>query len=76
MYKETTIRQIGNSLGVTIPKSLLERYHLENGDKVYLVETEDGLKLTANDPEFERGMELYQEGAREYRNAMRELSSR
>ena len=76
MYKETTIRQIGNSLGVTIPKSLLERYHLGNGDKVYLVETEDGLKLVANDPGFACGMELYREGAKAYRNAMRELSSR
>lgn len=74
MPKETTIRRIGNSSGLTIPKDLLDRLHLEEGDHVHLVETEEGLLLTPYDPDFEEALEAYEEGAKTYRNALRELS--
>ena len=75
MYKEVTIRRIGNSLGTTIPKKMLERHRLSQGDKVYIVETEQGLLITPYDPDFAEAMEIYEEGAKAYRNAMRELAS-
>lgn len=74
MSRETVIRTIGNSEGTIIPKDILERYHLAAGDQVHLVETEDGILLTPYDPAFAEAMEIYEEGARTYRNAMRELS--
>lgn len=74
MPKETTIRRIGNSSGLTIPKDLMERLRLAEGDRVHLVETEDGLLVTPYDPDFEDAMAAYDQGARQYRNAMRELS--
>ena len=74
MVKETTIRAIGNSAGTTIPKPLLERYHLAEGDTVHLVETEEGILITPFDPDFQEAMEIYAEGAKRYRNAMRELA--
>jgi putative addiction module antidote len=74
MTKQTTIRAIGNSAGTTIPKPMLERYHLGEGDTVHLVETEEGILITPFDPDFEESMEIYAEGARRYRNAMRELA--
>jgi len=74
MPEETTIRRIGNSSGLTIPKDLLDRQHLEEGDHVHLVETEDGLLITPYDPDFEDAMEAYEEGAKNYRNALRTLS--
>lgn len=74
MKWETTIRPIGNSEGAVIPKDLLSRYHLEAGDAVHLVETEDGILITPYDPTFERAMDIYERGARSYRNAMRELA--
>ena len=74
MTKATTIRGIGNSAGTTIPKAMLQRYHIEEGDRVHLVETEDGILITPFDPVFDEAMEIYEEGARTYRNAMRELS--
>jgi bifunctional DNA-binding transcriptional regulator/antitoxin component of YhaV-PrlF toxin-antitoxin module len=46
MSKETTIRAIGNSAGATIPKAMLERYRLAEGDRVHLVETEHGILIT------------------------------
>jgi antitoxin MazE len=74
MTRETTIRAIGNSAGATIPKSMLERYRLAEGDRVHLVETEEGILITPFDPDFARAMALYEEGAKQYRNAMRELA--
>ncbi len=74
MTKETTIRAIGNSAGTTIPKAMLERYRLAPGDRVHLVEVENGILITALDPSFAKAMKVYEEGAREYRNAMRELA--
>ncbi len=74
MPEETAIRRIGNSSGLTIPKDLLDCQHLEEGDQVHLVETEDGLLITPYDPDFEDAMEAYEGGARDYRNALRALS--
>ncbi len=74
MTRDTTIRAIGNSAGTTIPKAMLERYHLSEGDPVHLVELEDGILITPFDPDFEEALEIYEEGAKRYRNAMRELA--
>jgi antitoxin MazE len=74
MTKETTIRAIGNSAGATIPKAMLERYRLAEGDRVHLVETDEGILITPFDPAFADAMALYEEGAKRFRNAMRELA--
>jgi antitoxin MazE len=71
---QTSIRDIGNSAGITIPKALRERYRLAEGDIVHLVETDEGILITPLDPEFAEAMEIYAEGAKRYRNAMRELA--
>ncbi len=74
--RETVIRPIGNSAGVTISKETLERYDLAPGDKILLQETADGILVTAYDPVFDKVMVIYRKGAKKYRNAMRELSKR
>lgn len=74
MSKETTIRRIGNSAGLTIPKDMLDRQHLSEGDQVHIIETEHGLLITPFDPDFEDAMAIYEEGAKTYRNALRELA--
>jgi putative addiction module antidote len=75
-FKETVIRAIGNSAGVTIPKAMLDKLQLEEGDAVYLVERDGGVLLTPHDPTFEAAMEAYRHGAKKYRNALRELSDK
>ena len=74
MTRESVIRAIGNSAGTTIPKPMLERLHLAAGDAVYLVEVEGGVLVTPYDPRFKDAMAIYEEGARAYRDAMRELA--
>ena len=74
MTKDTTIRAIGNSAGTTIPKPMLERYRLGEGDRVHLIETAEGILITPYDPDFADAMAIHDEGAKRYRNAMRELA--
>lgn len=74
MSKETTIRAIGNSAGTTIPKPMLDRYRLAEGDRIHLIETDEGILITPFDPLFAEAMRVYDEGAKRYRNAMRELA--
>jgi len=74
MANTTKIRAIGNSQGVTLPKALLERYNLKEGDSVTTIETQNGILLTAQNDNFDLMMAAYRRGAAKYRNAMRELA--
>ncbi len=74
MIYESSIRAIGNSQGTTIPKTALERLRVREGDRVYLVETPDGLLLTPHDPQFQQAVESAREIAARYRDALRELA--
>ena len=68
------LTQIGNSLGVILPKDVLARLKVEKGDTVYLTETPDGLALTPLDPTFEEQLEIGREFMREYRDTFRALA--
>ena len=74
MHQEGTIRQIGDALGITIPKEVLERHHLSEGDRVYVVETEQGLLITPADPDFAKALDHAEETIRAYRDDLRELA--
>lgn len=69
------IRQIGNSLGVVLPKEALSRLKVKESDQLFLTEASDGsFRLTPYDPDFEEQMEIAREGMGAYRNALRKLA--
>lgn len=68
------VRKIGNSYGVILPKEVLERLQVKDGDAVYATPTPDGVRLSAGDPDFEKAMEHFDEFSRKYRDALRELA--
>jgi antitoxin MazE len=72
--RRQTLKKIGGSVATVLPKSMLERFHLEAGDEVLVVETKDGLLVTPFDPDFENAMAHYGRIAKKYRNALRELA--
>ena len=74
MVRKVKITRIGNSAGMTIPKEMLDRHNLSVGDAAILIDTPDGMLLSAYDPDFEEAMNLYREGAGAYRNALRALA--
>jgi hypothetical protein len=53
---------------------MLDRFHLQAGDEVSVVETADGLLITPFDPDFAAALTAYERGAKRYRNALRQLA--
>jgi putative addiction module antidote len=74
MIKKVKARKMGGSIGATLPKEMVERLHIEEGDELTIVETEDGLLVTPYDPTFEEAMAAYERGAKKYRNALKKLA--
>lgn len=72
--KKVKARKMGGSIGTTLPKEMVERLHIEEGDELVVVETRDGLLITPYDPTFDEAMEAYERGAKRYRNALRKLA--
>ena len=68
------LRKIGGSLGIIIPKEEIERMHLKEGDELFGVPDEGGLRLQALDPTFERKMKAFENTRRQFRNALHELA--
>lgn len=68
------ITQIGNSVGVALPKAALEKLHVAKGDQLFLVETPEGYLLTPYDPEVARQMEAAEAIMREDRDVLKALA--
>ena len=71
---ELSIRSIGNSAGVVLPKEVLTRLRVGKGDKLYLIETEDGYKLTPYNEEFVKQMRIAEDIMREDRDILEALA--
>jgi putative addiction module antidote len=72
---ELKIRKFGNSLGVVLPKEVVNRLRSSEGEKLFLVESGDGdYRLTAYDPAFEKKMMKAEQIMGRYRNTLRALS--
>jgi len=70
----TTIRKIGNSEGVILPKELLDRLNLKTGDQLQIVETDKGITLEPVDDSFERQMEAARKVMDKYKVALQKLA--
>jgi putative addiction module antidote len=69
------VKKIGNSTGLILPKELLTRLNLAQGDWIYVTELPDGgVRLTPYDPDFEEVMRLSDEVMDEYRDTLRALA--
>ncbi len=74
MTLELKVRKVGNSLGIVLPKEALAHLNVHEGDVLTLTEAQDGVRLTAADPEFAKTMEVFSSLNRRYRNTLRELA--
>ena len=68
------LTQIGNSVGVILPKEALARLKLVKGDTVFLTESANGLNLTPYDPELEEQLKLGREFMHDYRDTFHQLA--
>lgn len=68
------IRKVGNSLGIILPKEIIDRLFLHENDLVQMIEEPDGLRLTPYDPEFAEWAEAFRKTNAKYGNVLRELA--
>ncbi len=69
------IRKVGNSVGLILPKELLARLKLQEGDKLHVIEqTERGLKLSPYDPKHAKAMEIARRAFRTYSDTFKALA--
>lgn len=68
------LTQIGNSVGVILPKELLGKLGVGKGDTLYAIDTPDGVRLSTADPEFEAQMEVARRIMKERWAVLRELA--
>ncbi len=71
---KTAVRRVGNSLGITLPKTIVDNYHLNEGDELNLVETKEGVILTPFNPKFAEWARAYERTNRRYRNTLKALA--
>ncbi|MHB1093764.1 AbrB/MazE/SpoVT family DNA-binding domain-containing protein [Thiobacillus sp.] len=68
------LTQIGNSVGLILPKEVLARLKLEKGDTVFVTETPDGVAMTPYDPGLEEQIDAGRAFMREFRDTFHELA--
>ena len=69
-----TIRKIGNSEGVIIPKEVLDRLGLKAGDELSLHEVDNGMQLVVQQADLTEQVKAARAGMEKYRVALRELA--
>ena len=68
------VTTVGNSVGVILPKEILERLRVTRGDSLYVIETKNGIELTSYNPEFASQVEVAERVMREDRDALKKLA--
>ena len=76
MARRVKLRRLGGSIGVTLPRDMAQRLHLEAGDEVLAVETANGILLSPCDPDVDDGLAIAAEARKRYRKALRDLAKR
>lgn len=72
---ELKVRKFGNSLGVVLPKEVINRLNTGDGQPLFLIEAPDGSYLiTPYDPAFEDKMTKAEDIIGRYRNTLHVLA--
>ena len=70
-----SIKKIGNSVGFILPKELLARLKLKEGDKFHIIEqTECVIKLSPYDPKHAEAMDIARRSFRKYADTYKALA--
>ncbi|HPB90153.1 MAG: AbrB/MazE/SpoVT family DNA-binding domain-containing protein [Rugosibacter sp.] len=68
------LTQIGNSVGVILPKEALAALKLEKGDTIHLSESPEGFQITPYDPTLADQLNLGRDFMREFRDTFHALA--
>ncbi|MFW6082077.1 MAG: AbrB/MazE/SpoVT family DNA-binding domain-containing protein [Desulfosalsimonas sp.] len=70
------LRKIGNSVGLVLPREILAKLKVREGETIYLTDTSDGFRITPYNEEFEVQMDAAEKIMNEDRDILRELSKK
>jgi putative addiction module antidote len=68
------LTQIGNSVGVILPREMLAKLGMTKGDTIYAIDQPDGVRLTIADPDFAAQMDVARKVMKDRRAVLRELA--
>ena len=68
------VTTVGSSVGIVLPKEILNRLHVEKGDTVYLTESPDGIRISPYDASFAQKVEVLEQVMRENRDVLKKLA--
>jgi putative addiction module antidote len=71
---EVKVVQIGNSLGVILPKEVTGKLMVEKGDTVFLVASDAGYQLTTLNPEVAEQVSKARELTKRYKETLQILA--
>jgi putative addiction module antidote len=74
MNKPLKLIKIGNSTGVVLPKDILAKLGVEQGDQLTLIDSDDGVQLKPYEADFESQMAAAREVMARRKRALRELA--
>jgi putative addiction module antidote len=74
MHFKLKLTQIGNSVGVILPKEVLAAMHVEKGDTLTLTSAPEGFRVTPYDLDKNSQFEVMRHVMKKRRNALRELA--
>jgi putative addiction module antidote len=68
------ITTVGNSVGIILPKELLEKLRVDQGDTLFVIETQNGIELIPHNSELAAQMEIAGRVMQEDRDVLRRLA--
>lgn len=72
--KTIKLRKVGNSYGFTVPKELIDKYNLQEGVELHIIEQQDGFILTPYNPELDKWIKAFHNTNQKYKNTLKALS--
>ncbi|WP_206018684.1 AbrB/MazE/SpoVT family DNA-binding domain-containing protein [Rubritalea profundi] len=74
MAMTAKVTKVGNSSALILPKELMAKLNLEQGDSVSLTEVAAGVVISPYDRQKERQLEIAKKVMRENRNMLKKLA--
>ena len=68
------VTTVGNSVGVVLPREVLEKLRVGKGDRLTVLDTPGGVTLTAYDPAFAAELDAAEQVLRRRRDVLRQLN--
>jgi antitoxin MazE len=71
---KTKLRKVGNSFSVKLPKSVVENLHLVDGEDLNIIQTTEGILISAFDAEFNDWIKAYERSNSKYKYTLKKLT--